>query len=73
MGAAQNVPKTQLAVAGGIGVPIGQRLENLGQPRSLGDEGSESDIGHLVLVEVDEVADVRVEGLWWYVQKWVLK
>lgn len=44
---AQNVPKTKLAVARGVGVPVGQRLESIAQPGPLGDEGGQSNIGHV--------------------------
>ena len=38
-----SLPETQLAVAGGVGVPRGRRGEQLGEPRSAQDEGSERD------------------------------
>lgn len=46
------IPKSKLAVAGGVGVPVSQRLEGTAQPWPLGDEGGQSDIGHLDFVVV---------------------
>lgn len=43
----KDVPKTELAVAGGVGVPVGQRLEGVAQPGPRLDEGCERRVdGH---------------------------
>lgn len=47
------VPKSHLAVARGVGVPVGQRLEGTAQPWPLGDKGGQSDVGHLDFVVVE--------------------
>lgn len=36
-----NIPQTDLTVAGGVGVPVGNGHEGLVQPRPLRDEASE--------------------------------
>lgn len=41
-----DIPETQLAVACGVGVPVGEGLEGAAQPGALGDKGSEGDVGH---------------------------
>lgn len=41
-----NVPETELSVARGIGVPVGQRLEGTVQPGPLDDKGGQSWVGH---------------------------
>lgn len=40
------VPQSQLPVARGIDVPVGERLHPLLQPRPLEDEGGEGGRGH---------------------------
>lgn len=43
---AQNVQKTQLAVARGVGVPFGHGLEDFEQPGPLGDVRTQGNVGH---------------------------
>lgn len=42
----KGVPESQLSVARGVGVPVGDRFEGAGQPRPLCDEGGQSYVGH---------------------------
>lgn len=39
-------PKTELTVAGSVGVPAGERREEVAQPRALQDEGGETRVRH---------------------------
>lgn len=41
----EDVPKTELAVSCGIGVPVGNRLEGVAQPWPLHNEGCERRVG----------------------------
>ena len=54
-----SLPQTQLAVAGGVGVPGGHGHEHLLQPGPLVDEGSERHRGRCVRVVFDARVDWR--------------
>lgn len=55
---AGNIPETELSVARGIGVPVGERLKGAVQPGPLDDEGSQGWVGHLGCWSAGF-------GLWW--------
>lgn len=40
-----NVPEAELAVAGGVGVPVGDRLEHVAQPGALHDKRRKTRVG----------------------------
>lgn len=46
MAGAGNIPETELSVARGIGVPVGERLEGTVKPGPLDNEGSQGCVGH---------------------------